>query len=38
MQKAFEKNFLLSGIIASEFVALNCPDLEENTCHPQSMC
>ena len=37
MQKKIQKKFLVSEIIASEMIALNCLYFEENTCHGQSM-
>ena len=38
MEKKIQKMFFVPYIIASELVVLNCPYLEENTCHWQSMC
>ena len=37
MQRKIEKIFLVSEIIASEMVAVNCHYYEGNTCHDQSM-
>ena len=37
MLRKIQKIFLVSGIIASEMVAVNCLDYEGNTCHGQSM-
>ena len=37
MQKKIEKKFLVSEIIASEMVAVNCLYCEGNTCHGKSM-
>ena len=33
-----ENKFVVSEIIVSELVALNCLYKEDNTCHRQSMC
>ena len=38
MQRKVEKKLFVLEIIASEFLALNCLHLEENTCYQQSMC
>ena len=38
MQKKISKKFLVSEIIASEMVAVNCLYYEGNTCHGKSMC
>ena len=38
MKKKIQKKFFLLEIITSEFVALNCPYQEENTCHRDSVC
>ena len=37
MQKKIEKKFLVSEIIASEMVAVNCLYFEGNTCHGKSI-
>ena len=37
MQKRIQKKFLVSEIIASEMVAVNCLYYEGNTCHGKSM-
>ena len=37
MKKKIQKKFFFSEIITSEFVALNCLDQEENTCHRHSV-
>ena len=38
MQEKIEKKFSVFEIIASELVSLNCPYLEQDTFHRQSMC
>ena len=38
LQKKVEKKSFVFEIIVSEFVALNCPYKEGNTCHRQSNC
>ena len=38
MEKKTRQKFLLSEIIASELVLLNCPCEEDNTFHHQCMC
>ena len=38
MKKKIAKKFFVFGIIASEFVALNCLYQEANTCHRHSVC
>ena len=38
MKEEIEKKFFVFEIITSEFVALNCLDQEENTCHRHSVC
>ena len=37
MQEKIQKKFLVSEIIASEMVAVNCLYYKGNTCHHQSM-
>ena len=37
MQKNFQKNCVVSEIIASEMAAVNCLYYEGNTCHGKSM-
>ena len=37
MQKKISKKFLVSEIIASEMVAVNCLYYEGNTCHGKSI-
>ena len=37
MQQKIEKKFLVSRIIASEMVAVNCLYYEGNTCHGMSI-
>ena len=37
MRKKMEKKFFVFEIITSEFVALNCLNQEENTCHRYSV-
>ena len=37
MQKKIQKKFLVSEIILSEMVAVNCLYYEGNTCHGKSM-
>ena len=38
MKRKIQKKFFVFEIITSEFVALNCFDQEENTCHRHSVC
>ena len=38
MKKKIVKKFSVFDIITSEFVTLNCPYQEENTCHRLSVC
>ena len=38
MKKKIEKKVFVFEIITSEFVALNCLEQEENTCHRHSVC
>ena len=38
MKKKIAKKFFGFEIITSDFVALNCLDQEENTCHRHSVC
>ena len=38
MKKKIQKKFFVFEIITSEFVALNCLQQEENTCHRLSVC
>ena len=33
-----QNKFSVSEMSALELVAINCPDFNENTGHPQSMC
>ena len=38
MQKQNEKKFFVFELIASELIALNCLDSEENTCYREAVC
>ena len=38
MKQKIPKQFFVFEITTSEFVALNCLDQEENTCHRHSVC
>ena len=37
MKKKIQEEFFVFEIIACEFVALNCPYQEANTCHRESV-